>query len=32
MKQFCFISKKEIIVFNSLRIFEKEVYYALYVR
>ena len=30
MKKFCFISKKEIIIFNSLRIFEEERYYALY--
>ena len=28
-KQFRFISKKEIIIFNYLRIFEEEVYYAL---
>ena len=30
LKQFRFISKKETIIFNSLRIFEEEVYYALY--
>ena len=30
IKQFRFISKKEIIIFNYLRIFEEEVYYALY--
>ena len=30
IKQFRFISKKEIIIFNYLLIFEAEVYYALY--
>ena len=30
IKQFRSISKKEIIIFNYLRIFEEEVYYALY--
>ena len=30
IKQFRFISKKEIIIFNYLLIFEAEVYYALH--
>ena len=30
IKQFRFIAKKEIINLNYLRIFEEEVYYALY--
>ena len=30
IKKFRFISEKEIIIFNSSRIFEEERYYALY--